>query len=84
MEYRIPKTMPAYIEVERDLFRHCEEATGADWKKAKQFARDRRHGGRAIHAMARLAEVCGVPDGVPLLPRLLALAHGNVTPLVRH
>jgi hypothetical protein len=31
--------------------------------------------------MARLAEVFGIPDDVPLLPRLRALAHDNVTPL---
>ena len=57
MEYRIPKTLPLYVEVEPDCFRHHKKATGADWKKARQFARGR----RVIHAMARLAEYLASP-----------------------
>ena len=52
-KYKIPQTLPMFIEVERDGFADCETATAADWKKARQFTRERRIGGRSIHAVAR-------------------------------
>jgi hypothetical protein len=75
--YRIPRTLPGYIEVETDTFRHIEKATVAEWRAAKQIEREGRRR-RAINRMIRFADELSIPDDTPLLPRIQAMASGNV------
>jgi len=76
--FRIPRAFPAYIEVEvGGPFKGCDDATAADWRAAKRLETDRRRR-RPLNRMVKLADVFGIPDTAPLLPRLRAIASGNV------
>jgi hypothetical protein len=88
IEHKLPRTLPTFIEVEPDSYASSAEATVAQWRAQKKLLRPvgdfdalpRTMGvRRTIHRMVRLADTFGIPDDVPLLPRLKALAGGNVT-----
>jgi hypothetical protein len=78
----LPKRIPAFLEVIHDGFKSADDATVSDWPAAQSFERElwRR---RAIARIVKVAGLVGVPDHVPLLPRLKVLAAGNITVIRR-
>jgi hypothetical protein len=82
IDYELPRSLPAFIEVEPDVFAGSDEATVAQWKKQKELQRHRTDSiRRAVRRMVQLADAFGIPADVPLLPRLKALTDGNVVAL---
>jgi hypothetical protein len=80
-ELKIPRTIPAYIEVEPDNYADARKATVAQWRKATQFTKDQQGPGhRTIHTMVRIADALGLPDDALLVPRLQAFVTENVVP----
>jgi hypothetical protein len=76
---KLPRTLPGNIEIEPDRYAASLEATVAQWRAAKAFPRPDHQG--TISKIVDLADRFNIPDDVPLLPRLLALAQN--TPLLR-
>jgi len=82
IDYELPRRLPTFIEVEPDVFTSSDEATVAQWRKQKELRRHRTDSiRRAVRRMVQLADALGISDDVPLLPRLKALANGNVVAL---
>ena len=68
--YEIPKELPEFVEC-GDAFVPSNEATLEEWQRHK-------NPGNSVNQLLKLAEKIGLPDKVPLLPRLRALAKLNV------
>jgi hypothetical protein len=83
--HRIPSSLP-YLYEEDGGYRDPSMATVAQWRQAKRSARKAELNGcvtpgtyaRTVSRMVKLADVFGMPDDVPLVPRLQALAAPNV------
>ena len=71
MPHRIPDQIPAFIEIDEDVYIPTALATARHWRDAIEFADtcDKR-ARRAIYRMVDLAEAIGVPDEVLLWPLL--------------
>jgi hypothetical protein len=86
VKHRIPRELPYLYEAEADAYRNPEKATVAQWRQAKRSARKAELDGcvvpgtyaRTVRQMVKLADIFGLPDDTPLLPRLQALAAPNV------
>jgi hypothetical protein len=68
-ELKIPRLLPAFVQVKPDVFRTCEKATAADWRRFKALAKGQPGAPRsAINRMLRLADILGLSEDVPLYP----------------
>jgi hypothetical protein len=71
----LPQRYETRVEAEPGRFKNAEDATVADWRIARRLAEQ-----NALPApvgsnqLLRLARAFAIPDDVPLLPRLRALA----------
>ena len=68
--YEIPKGLPEFVEC-GDAFVPSDEATLEEWRRHKDPD-------NSVNQILKLAKKVGLPDNVPLLPRLRALAKLNV------
>jgi hypothetical protein len=68
--YEIPKQLPEFVEC-GDAFVPSNEATVEEWQRHK-------NPDSSVNQILKLAEKLALPDNVPLLPRLRALAKTNV------
>jgi len=68
--YEIPKELPEFVEC-GDAFVPSDEATLEEWRRHK-------NPDKSVYQILKLAKKIGLPDSVPLLPRLRALARLNV------
>jgi hypothetical protein len=68
--YEIPKQLPEFVEC-GDAFIPLNEATVGEWQRHK-------NPDNSVDQILKLAEKIGLPDNIPLLPRLRALAKTNV------
>jgi hypothetical protein len=82
----------AYLEAEDGLYVASDHAAAAQWRATKRLADAAAKDGRStydsavrrgINHMVKLAKEGGIPDDVPLLPRLDQPQGGNVVPLHR-
>jgi hypothetical protein len=73
--YEIPSQLPELVEC-GDAFVPADEATVGEWQQHKKPD-------KSIEQILKLAEKLRLPDNEPLLPRLRALAKGNVHPFTR-
>jgi hypothetical protein len=73
MDYKIPATFPAWLDLGDDRFVSSADATAGQWRAYKKHAKD-----RSVSQMVRLANAFRIPDDVSLLPRLRALCSTNV------
>jgi hypothetical protein len=80
-----PKRWASFVEAEPNSFKSAGDATVADWRTATRLAKqtgEREPVGarKLLHA----AKLLGIPEDVPLVPRLKALAaSGNVTTIAQ-
>ncbi len=81
--YKLPRTLPGFVEIAPDQFRACEELTVDEWRTAKQFESEYWRK-RSVIRMVKLADLLSVPGDVPLLPYLRSIASDNVAVLSRH
>ena len=68
--YEIPEQLPEFVEC-ADAFIPSNEATVEEWQRHK-------NPDKSVHQILKLAGKLALPDNVPLLPRLRALARANV------
>lgn len=68
--YEIPKQLPEFVEC-GDVFVPSDEATVEQWQRHK-------NPDNSVDQILKLAKKIGLPDNIPLLPRLRALAKVNV------
>jgi hypothetical protein len=68
--YEIPKELPEFVEC-GDAFVPSNEATLEEWQRHK-------NPDNSVNQLLKLAKKIGLPNNVPLLPRLRALAKINV------
>jgi len=68
--YEIPKQLPEFVEC-GDVFVPSNEATLEEWQRHK-------NPDTSVNQILKLAEKLALPDNIPLLPRLRALARANV------
>jgi hypothetical protein len=68
--YEIPEQLPEFVEC-GDAFIPSNEATLEEWQRHK-------NPDNSVNQILKLAEKLTLPDNVPLLPRLRALARSNV------
>jgi hypothetical protein len=68
--YEIPNQLPEFVEC-GDAFIPSNEATLEEWQRHK-------NPNRSVNQILKLAGKLALPDNVPLLPRLRALAGANV------
>jgi hypothetical protein len=68
--YEIPKELPEFVEC-GDAFIPSNEATLEEWQRHK-------NPDNSVNQILKLAEKLTLPDNIPLLPRLRALARTNV------
>jgi hypothetical protein len=68
--YEIPKQLPEFVEC-GDVFVPSDEATVEQWQRHK-------NPDNSVDQILKLAKKIGLPDNIPLLPRLRALAKANV------
>ena len=69
--YEIPKELPQFVECGEDAPVPSDEATVEEWQRHK-------NPDNSVVQILKLAEKIGLPDDIPLLPRLRALARANV------
>lgn len=74
---QIPSALPAFVEIGGGAFTSREKATLAQWRYHGSKGNDR----QIVDQLALLAAKVGVPDDVPLMPRLWAVSEGNVVVL---
>ena len=75
--YEIPAALPAFVEIEGGSFTSHEKATLAQWRYHGSKGNDR----QIVDQLLLLAAKVGVPDDVPLVPRLIAASGDNVVVL---
>ena len=68
--YEIPELLPEFVEC-GDAFIPSNEATLEEWQRHK-------NPDKSVNQILKLAGKLALPDNVPLLPRLRALARANV------
>jgi len=68
--YEIPTKLPEFVEC-GDAFIPSNEATLEEWQRHK-------NPDKSVNQILKLAGKLALPDNVPLLPRLRALARANV------
>ena len=68
--YEIPNQLPEFVEC-GDAFVPSDEATVEEWQRHK-------NPNNSVDQILKLAKKIGLPDNIPLLPRLRALAKANV------
>jgi hypothetical protein len=68
--YEIPNQLPEFVEC-GGVFVPSSEATLEEWQRHK-------NPDNSVNQILKLAEKLALPDNVPLLPRLRALARANV------
>ena len=68
--YEIPNQLPEFVEC-GDAFVPSDEATVEEWQRHKDPD-------NSVNQILKLAKKLGLPDNIPLLPRLRALAEANV------
>ena len=68
--YEIPKQLPEFVEC-GDASVPSDEATLEEWQRHKEPD-------TSVNQILQLAKKLGLPDNIPLLPRLRALAEANV------
>jgi hypothetical protein len=68
--YEIPKQLPELVEC-GGAFVPSDEATVEEWQRHK-------NPDESVNQILKLAKKLGLPDNIPLLPRLRALAEANV------
>jgi hypothetical protein len=68
--YEIPNRLPEFVEC-GDAFVPSNEATLEEWQRHK-------NPDDAVNQILKLAKKVGLPDNIPLVPRLRALANANV------
>ena len=68
--YEIPKQIPEFVDC-GDVFVPSNEATLEEWQRHK-------NPDKSVNQILKLAEKLALPDNIPLLPRLRALARANV------
>ena len=68
--YEIPNQLPEFVEC-GDVFVPSDEATVEEWQRHK-------NPDNSVVQILKLAGKLALPDNVPLLPRLRALARSNV------
>jgi hypothetical protein len=68
--YEIPKQLPELVEC-GDAFVPSDEATLEEWQRHK-------NPDNSVDQILKLANKLALPDNIPLLPRLRALAEANV------
>jgi hypothetical protein len=73
--YEIPKQLPDFVEC-GDAFVRSDEATVGEWQRHK-------NPDKSVYQILKLAKKLGLPDNIPLLPRLRALAKTNVLAFTR-
>jgi hypothetical protein len=82
VQVKIPGRIAEFVESSPNGFKHIDDATAADWRTAVRLAKQNRElapiGARGL---LRAAKLCGIPDDVPLLPRLRMLASDNIVAL---
>jgi len=69
--YEIPNELPEFVECGGDAPVPSDEATVEEWQRHK-------NPDNSVDQILKLAEKIGLPDDIPLLPRLRALARANV------
>lgn len=78
----MPHLFPAYVETANGSFVPCDEATVAQWKEQKSIASNRSLVDRRVIArLVKIADVLGLPDETPLVPRIKAQGRANVVSL---
>jgi hypothetical protein len=73
--YEIPKQLPEFVEC-GGAFVPSDEATVGEWQRHK-------NPDKSVNQILKLAKKLGLPDNIPLLPRLRALAKANVLAFTR-
>jgi hypothetical protein len=68
--YEIPKLLPKFVEC-GDASVPSDEFTIEEWQRHK-------NPDTSVDQILKLAKKLGLPDNIPLLPRLRALAEANV------
>jgi hypothetical protein len=68
--YEIPKQLPEFVEC-GNAFVPSNEATLEEWQRHK-------NPDNSVNQILKLAAKLALPDNIPLLPRLRALAKSNV------
>ena len=68
--YEIPNQLPEFVEC-GDAFIPSDEATLEEWQRHK-------NPDKSVNQILKLAGKLALPDNIPLLPRLRALARANV------
>jgi hypothetical protein len=69
-QYEIPRQLPEFVEC-GDAFVPSDEATVGEWLRHK-------NPDKSVTQILKLARELGLPDNIPLLPRLRALAKANI------
>lgn len=75
--HEIPSALPAFVEIEGGGLISREKATLAQWRYHGSKGNDQ----QIVDQLSQLAARVGVPDDVPLMPRLWAVSEGNVVVL---
>ncbi len=71
--YRLPTEFPGYVRIEH-AFIGYDHATIPHWQSHRANGNDR----RLVNHLLRIAKLAGVPNDVPLVSHLRALAKQNV------
>jgi hypothetical protein len=73
-KYKIPRSVPQFIQTKSGYFVDCHEATVADWKTEQRMTRKEGRLQRpGVSQMVRISKVLNIPDDVKLMPRLETL-----------
>jgi hypothetical protein len=68
--YEIPKQLPEFVKC-GDALVPSDKATVEEWQRHKDPD-------NSVNQILKLAKKLGLPDNIPLLPRLRALAEANI------
>jgi hypothetical protein len=72
--HEIPCALPAFVEIEGGQYISHREATIAQWRYHGSKGNDQ----HIVDQLLQLAAKVGVPDDVPLMPRLRSVSGDNV------